>query len=207
MSNFVAIIGRPNVGKSTLFNRLVQRREAIVDATSGVTRDRHYGKTDWNGKEFSLIDTGGYVIGGGDTFEAAIDQQVEVAIDEADVILFVVDVEVGVSVMDEEVARLLHRSDKPVLLVINKVDNALRVPNTVDFFALGIEKTFHISAINGSGTGELLDTIINVLPKTKDPESLDLPRFAVVGRPNAGKSSFINALLGKERNIVNLDAV
>ena len=160
MSNFVAIIGRPNVGKSTLFNRLIQRREAIVDAASGVTRDRHYGKTDWNGKEFSLIDTGGYVIGGGDTFEAAIDQQVEVAIDEADVILFVVDVEVGVSVMDEEVARLLHRSDKPVLLVINKVDNTLRVPDTVDFFALGIDKTFHVSAINGSGTGDLLDTII-----------------------------------------------
>ena len=202
MSNFVAIIGRPNVGKSTLFNRLIQRREAIVDATSGVTRDRHYGKTDWNGKEFSLIDTGGYVIGGGDTFEAAIDQQVEVAIDEADAILFVVDVEVGVNVMDKEVARLLHRSDKPVLLVINKVDNALRVPDTVDFFALGIDKTFHVSAINGSGTGELLDTIINVLPKTKEPEIHDLPRFTVVGRPNAGKSSFINALMGKERNIV-----
>ena len=202
MSNFVAIIGRPNVGKSTLFNRLVQRRDAIVDATSGVTRDRHYGKTDWNGKEFSLIDTGGYVIGGGDTFEAAIDQQVEVAIDEADAILFVVDVEVGVSVMDEEVARLLHRSDKPVLLVINKVDNALRVPDTVDFFALGIDKTFHVSAINGSGTGELLDTIINVLPKTKEKEIHDLPRFTVVGRPNAGKSSFINALMGKARNIV-----
>ena len=146
MSNFVAIIGRPNVGKSTLFNRLIQRREAIVDSTSGVTRDRHYGKTDWNGKEITLIDTGGYVVGGDDTFEAEIDQQVEVAIEEADAILFVVDVEVGVSVMDEEVARLLHRSDKPVLLVINKVDNALRVPDTVEFFALGIDKSFHISA-------------------------------------------------------------
>ena len=190
------------VGKSTLFNRLIQRREAIVDSTSGVTRDRHYGKTDWNGKEITLIDTGGYVVGGDDTFEAEIDQQVEVAIDEADAILFVVDVEVGVSVMDEEVARLLHRSDKPVLLVINKVDNALRVPDTVEFFALGIDKTFHISAVNGSGTGELLDAVIHALPEGKEPENSDLPRFAVVGRPNAGKSSFINALLGQERNIV-----
>ena len=202
MSNFVAIIGRPNVGKSTLFNRLIQRREAIVDSASGVTRDRHYGKTDWNGKEITLIDTGGYVVGGDDTFEAEIDQQVEVAIEEADAILFVVDVEVGVSVMDEEVALLLHRSDKPVLLVINKVDNALRVPDTVEFFALGIDQTFHVSAVNGSGTGELLDAVIHALPEGKEPESSDLPRFAVVGRPNAGKSSFINALLGQERNIV-----
>ena len=172
MSNFVAIIGRPNVGKSTLFNRLIQRREAIVDSTSGVTRDRHYGKTDWNGKEITLIDTGGYVVGGDDTFEAEIDQQVEVAIDEADAILFVVDVEIGVSVMDEEVARLLHRSDKPVLLVINKVDNALRVPDTVEFFALGIDKTFHISAVNGSGTGELLDAVIHALPDPKSQKTL-----------------------------------
>ena len=202
MSNFVAIIGRPNVGKSTLFNRLIQRRKAIVDSTSGVTRDRHYGKTDWNGKEINLIDTGGYVVGGDDTLEAEIDQQVEVAIEESDAILFVVDVEVGVSVMDKEVARLLHRSDKPVLLVINKVDNALRVPDTVDFFALGIDQTFHISAVNGSGTGELLDAVIRALPDGKEPKNNDLPRFAVVGRPNAGKSSFINALLGKVRNIV-----
>jgi GTP-binding protein len=202
VSNFVAIVGRPNVGKSTLFNRLIQRREAIVDSTSGVTRDRHYGKTDWNGREITLIDTGGYVIGGDDVFETAIDQQVEVAVEEADAILFIVDVEVGVSVMDEEVARLLRRSDKPVLLVINKVDNAMRVADTVEFFALGIENTFHISAVNGSGTGELLDAIIHVLPEFKEPEEIDLPRFAVVGRPNAGKSSFINALLGTERNIV-----
>lgn len=206
MSNFVAIIGRPNVGKSTLFNRLIQRREAIVDSTSGVTRDRHYGKTDWNGKEITLIDTGGYVVGGDDTFEAEIDQQVKVAIEEADAILFVVDVEVGVSVMDEEVARLLHRSDKPVLLVINKVDNALRIPDTVEFFALGINQTFHISAVNGSGTGELLDAVIHAFPEGKEPENSNLPRFAVVGRPNAGKSSFVNALLGQDRNIVTNQA-
>ena len=202
MSNFVAIIGRPNVGKSTLFNRLIQRREAIVDSTSGVTRDRHYGKTDWNGKEITLIDTGGYVVGGDDTFESEIDQQVELAIDEADAIFFVVDVQVGVNVMDEEVARLLHRSDKPVFLVVNKVDNALRIPDVVDFFALGIEQIFNVSAVNGSGTGELLDAVINALPESKQPENNDLPRFAVVGRPNAGKSSFINSLLGQERNIV-----
>ena len=202
MSNFVAIIGRPNVGKSTLFNRLIQRREAIVDSTSGVTRDRHYGKTDWNGKEITLIDTGGYVVGGDDTFESEIDQQVEVAIDEADAIFFVVDVLVGVNVMDEEVARLLHRSDKPVFLVVNKVDNALRIPDVVDFFALGIDQIFNVSAVNGSGTGELLDAVIDALPESKQPENNDLPRFAVVGRPNAGKSSFINALLGQERNIV-----
>ena len=172
-----------------------------MDSTS-VTRDRHYGKTDWNGKEITLIDTGGYVVGGDDTFEIEIDQQVEVAIDEADAILFVVDVEVGVSVMDEEVAKLMHRSNKPVFLVINKVDNALRIPETAEFFALGIDQTFHVSAVNGSGTGELLDALIDSLPEAKEPENRHLPRFAVVGRPNAGKSSFINALLGHERNIV-----
>ena len=204
--NFVAIIGRPNVGKSTLFNRLIQRREAIVDSTSGVTRDRHYGKTDWNGKEITLIDTGGYVVGGEDAYEAEIDQQVEVAIEEADLIFFVVDVEVGVSVMDQEVARLLHRSNKPVFLVVNKVDNALRIPDTVDFFTLGIDHIFNVSAVNGSGTGELLDAVIHALPERKQPENNDLPRFAVVGRPNAGKSSFINALLGQERNIVTNQA-
>ena len=204
--NFVAIIGRPNVGKSTLFNRLIQRREAIVDSTSGVTRDRHYGKTDWNGKEITLIDTGGYVVGGDDAYEAEIDQQVEVAIEEADLIFFVVDVEVGVSVMDQEVARLLHRSNKPVFLVVNKVDNALRIPDTVDFFTLGIDHIFNVSAVNGSGTGELLDAVIHALPERKQPENNDLPRFAVVGRPNAGKSSFINALLGQERNIVTNQA-
>ncbi len=173
-----------------------------MDASSGVTRDRHYGKADWNGRVITLIDTGGYVLGGDDAFESKIDQHVEVAIEEAEAILFVVDVEVGVSVNDEEVARLLHKSDKPVLLVINKVDNALRVPDTVEFFALGIDRTFHVSAVNGSGTGELMDAIMHVLPEKTEPLKLDLPRFAVVGRPNAGKSSFVNALLGKERKIV-----
>lgn len=202
MSNFVAIVGRPNVGKSTLFNRLIQRREAIVDAVSGVTRDRHYGKSDWNGREITLIDTGGYVIGGDDDFESEIDKQVEIAIEEADAIIFVVDVETGVTLMDEEVARLLRRTQKPVLLAINKVDNAMRIADTVEFFALGIEPTFHLSAVNGSGTGELLDALVMLLPEDGPTQDNALPRFAVVGRPNAGKSSFINALLGEERNIV-----
>jgi GTP-binding protein len=202
MSNFVAIVGRPNVGKSTLFNRLIQRREAIVDAVSGVTRDRHYGKSDWNGREITLIDTGGYVVGGDDDFESEIDKQVEIAIEEADAIIFMVDVETGVTLMDEEVARLLRRTQKPVLLAINKVDNAMRIADTVEFFALGIERTFHLSAVNGSGTGELLDALVMLLPEDGPPQDNTLPRFAVVGRPNAGKSSFINALLGEERNIV-----
>ncbi len=202
MGSFVAIVGRPNVGKSTLFNRLIQRREAIVDAQSGVTRDRHYGKTDWNGRQFTLVDTGGYVVGGDDTFEKEIDRQVEIAIEEADLIVFVVDVESGVTLLDEDVARLLHRSNKKVLLAINKVDNAQRAADTVEFFALGLDNTVHISAINGSGTGDLLDQIVLYLPKAEEPEESELPRFAVVGRPNAGKSSFINALLGEERNIV-----
>ncbi len=201
MSAIVAIVGRPNVGKSTFFNRLIQRREAIVDAASGVTRDRHYGKSDWNGREFSLIDTGGYVVGSDDIFEQQIDIQVELAIDEADAIIFMVDVETGVSGMDEDVAKLLRRVDKPVFLVINKVDNAKRAQDAVEFYALGLGEYYTLSSINGSGTGELLDALIEVLPE-KEKEEGELPRFAVVGRPNAGKSSFINALLGKERYIV-----
>ncbi len=201
MSAIVAIVGRPNVGKSTFFNRLIQRREAIVDAESGVTRDRHYGKSDWNGKEFSLIDTGGYVLGSDDVFEKQIDIQVELAIDEADAIIFMVDVESGVTGMDEDVAKLLRRVDKPVFLAINKVDNAKRAADAVEFYALGLGEYYTISSINGSGTGELLDALIEKLPEKEKDES-DLPRFAVVGRPNAGKSSFINALLGKERYIV-----
>ncbi|WP_373518313.1 ribosome biogenesis GTPase Der [Pricia sp.] len=201
MSAIVAIVGRPNVGKSTFFNRLIQRREAIVDAVSGVTRDRHYGKSDWNGREFSLIDTGGYVVGSDDIFEQQIDIQVELAIDEADAIIFMVDVETGVTGMDEDVAKLLRRVDKPVFLVINKVDNATRAQDAVEFYALGLGEYYTLSSINGSGTGELLDALIEVLPEKENEES-ELPRFAVVGRPNAGKSSFINALLGKERYIV-----
>ena len=202
MGNIVAIVGRPNVGKSTLFNRLIQRREAIVDAVSGVTRDRHYGKTDWNGREFSVIDTGGYIVGSDDIFEAEIDKQVELAIDESDAIIFMVDVESGVTGMDEEVAQLLRQVKKPVFLVINKVDNAKRATDAVEFYSLGLGDYYTIASINGSGTGELLDAIVEALPEKDETPIDNLPRFAVVGRPNAGKSSFINALIGEERYIV-----
>ncbi len=201
MGAIVAIVGRPNVGKSTFFNRLIQRREAIVDAVSGVTRDRHYGKTDWNGREFTVIDTGGYVKGSEDVFELEIDKQVELAIDEADAIVFMVDVESGVTGMDQDVAKLLRRHDKPVFLTVNKVDNAMREADAVEFYALGLGDYYTISSINGSGSGDLLDAVVEVLPEESEVED-ELPRFAVVGRPNAGKSSFINALLGEERFIV-----
>ncbi|PHS67191.1 MAG: ribosome biogenesis GTPase Der [Flavobacterium sp.] len=200
--SIVAIVGRPNVGKSTLFNRLIQRREAIVDAVSGVTRDRHYGKSDWNGKEFSLIDTGGYIVGSDDIFEAEIDKQVELAIDESDAIIFMVDVVSGVTGMDEDVTKLLRKSNKPIFLVVNKVDSAKRTDDAVEFYSLGFDKYYIMSSINGSGTGELLDDLVKALPETIEEERSELPRFAVVGRPNAGKSSFINALIGKERYIV-----
>ena len=201
MGAIVAIVGRPNVGKSTFFNRLIQRREAIVDAISGVTRDRHYGKTDWNGKEFSVIDTGGYVLGSDDIFEQEIDKQVELAIDEADAILFMVDVETGITGMDEDVAKLLRKVNKPVFLVVNKVDNAKRAEAAVEFYSLGLGDYYTVSSINGSGTGDLLDAVVEILPEAEEDED-ELPRFAVVGRPNAGKSSFINALIGEERYIV-----
>ncbi|MGF1558646.1 MAG: ribosome biogenesis GTPase Der [Flavobacteriaceae bacterium] len=201
MSAIVAIVGRPNVGKSTFFNRLIQRREAIVDAVSGVTRDRHYGKSDWNGTEFSVIDTGGYVLGSEDIFEKEIDKQVELAIEEADAIIFMVNVEDGVTGMDEDVAKLLRRVNKPVFLAINKVDNVKRAEDAVEFYALGLGAYFTLSSMNGSGTGELLDALVEVLPE-KETDHSELPRFAVVGRPNAGKSSFINALIGEERYIV-----
>ena len=201
MGAIVAIVGRPNVGKSTFFNRLIQRREAIVDAVSGVTRDRHYGKSDWNGKEFSIIDTGGYVVGSDDIFEKEIDKQVNLAIDESDAIIFMVDVETGITGMDEDVARILRKVNKPVFLAVNKVDNAKRAEDAVEFYALGLGEYYTISSINGSGTGELLDELVKVLPEVVEPED-ELPRFAVVGRPNAGKSSFINALIGEERYIV-----
>lgn len=203
MRSIVAIVGRPNVGKSTFFNRLIQRREAIVDAVSGVTRDRHYGKSDWNGREFTLIDTGGYVVGSDDVFEAEIDKQVKLAIDEADAIIFMVDVEAGVTGMDEDVANLLRKVKKPVFLAINKVDNAKRAEDAVEFYALGLGNYYTIASINGSGTGDLLDALVAALPPQETREEDDvLPRFAVVGRPNAGKSSFINALIGEDRYIV-----
>lgn len=202
MGNIVAIVGRPNVGKSTFFNRLIQRREAIVDAESGVTRDRHYGKSDWNGREFSVIDTGGYSIGSDDVFEAEIDKQVVLAIDEADVIIFMVDVVGGISPMDEEVAQLLRKVKKPVFLAVNKVDNGAREELAMEFYALGLGEYYTIAGINGSGTGDLLDSVVKALPEVEEVEEDELPRFAVVGRPNAGKSSFINALIGEERYIV-----
>lgn len=201
MSNIVAIVGRPNVGKSTLFNRLIKRRDAIVDSVSGVTRDRHYGKSDWNGKEFSVIDTGGYVVGSDDIFEEEIRKQVQLAIEESDIIIFVVDVEEGITPMDSEIANILRKVKKPTFMAINKVDNAMRVSDAVEFYNLGMGEYYTISSINGSGTGELLDAVAEKLIDDIEVED-ELPRFAVVGRPNAGKSSFINALVGEERNIV-----
>ena len=201
MSNIIAIVGRPNVGKSTLFNRLIQRREAIVDSVSGVTRDRHYGKGDWNGKEFSVIDTGGYVVGSDDIFESEIDHQVELAIDEADVILFMVDVDSGITSMDSEISDLLRKVNKPVFLVVNKVDNSSRINDVNEFYSLGFKELYPIASSNGFGTGELLDDVVKLF-KDENEVLDDVPRFAVVGRPNAGKSSFINALIGENRNIV-----
>lgn len=204
MNNIVAIVGRPNVGKSTFFNRLIQRREAIVDSVSGVTRDRNYGKSEWNGKEFSVIDTGGYIKGSEDVFEAEIRRQVELAIDEADIIVFVVDVEEGITPMDDEVAKLLRKVTKPVLLAVNKVDNSMREKDAVEFYNLGLGEYYTIAGMSGSGTGELLDALVDLMPEAVAPDENEvaLPRFAVVGRPNAGKSSFINALIGEDRYIV-----
>ena len=202
MGNIVAIVGRPNVGKSTLFNRMTGDRQAIVDEESGVTRDRIYGKTFWNGKEFSVIDTGGYAINTDDIFQEEIRKQVLLAIEEADVIVFVTDVTTGITDYDEEVANLLRRSKKEVVVAVNKVDNFERINDSSYFYSLGLESLFSISSINGSGTGELLDKIVELLPDKEEEEIPDIPRFAVVGRPNAGKSSIINAFIGEERYIV-----
>ena len=202
MSAIVAVVGRPNVGKSTFFNRLIKRREAIVDAVSGVTRDRHYGKTDWNGVSFSVIDTGGYLAGGDDSFEKEINKQVALAIDEADAIIFMVNVEEGLTGMDESVAELLRKCRKPILVAVNKVDSNNRRNDMHEFYALGFEHLYALSSVNGSGTGELLDDLVALLPVKEAQEENSLPRFAVVGRPNAGKSSFINALIGEDRYIV-----
>lgn len=199
----VAIIGRPNVGKSTFFNRLIGRRQAIVDEYSGVTRDRHYGTSDWGGREFTVIDTGGYVSETEDRFEKEIAKQVLIAMEEASLMLFVVDAVAGVNDLDRDVANLLRQSKKPVLLVANKIDNPSREMDSYEFYELGFEQVFPISAINGGGTGDLLDEVIAQLPsEDEEDEHPDLPRISVVGRPNAGKSSFVNALLGIDRNIV-----
>ena len=203
MANVVAIIGRPNVGKSTLFNRLTESREAIVDEVAGVTRDRHYGKCEWTGVEFNLIDTGGYIQGSDDVFEEEIRRQVKIAIDESTLLLFVVDVVDGITDYDKAVASLVRKSNKPCVLVANKADNSERAAYSADFYQLGLGEVFPISAINGSGTGELMDEVVKNLP-TKEylPEEENLPKLAIVGRPNVGKSSLTNALLGENRNIV-----
>ena len=198
----VAIVGRPNVGKSTIFNRLTQSRQAITDEVSGVTRDRHYGKSDWNGKGFSVIDTGGYVEGSDDIFEKEIRKQVELAIDEANVILFLVDAKQGITDLDQSVAQLLRRTNKKVLLVANKVDNTKLLHEALEFYNLGMGEHIPVSSISGSGTGELLDELIKHFVDDKEEENLGIPKFAVIGRPNVGKSSFINALSGQKRNIV-----
>ncbi len=202
MKNIVAIVGRPNVGKSTLFNRLTESRKAIVDEASGVTRDRQYGKSTWGHYEFSLIDTGGYVRGSDDEFEGEIRKQVEIALQEATVILFVVDVSVGITDLDTAVANLLRKSNKKVFVVANKVDNHARIAEASEFYAFGLGEVYTISSINGSGTGDLLDDVIKEFEEEPEEIESDVPRIAIIGRPNVGKSSFINRLIGEERNIV-----
>ena len=203
MGNLVAIVGRPNVGKSTLFNRLTQSRQAIVSDVAGTTRDRQYGKCEWCGKEFSIVDTGGWVVNSDDIFEDAIRQQVLIATEEADLVLFLVDVQTGVTDLDTDVAEILRKTKLPVILVSNKTDNTNQQYYAAEFYALGRGDPFCISAATGSGTGDLLDEVLKKLPDTT-PDDIDtnIPRFAVVGRPNAGKSSLINAFIGEERNIV-----
>ena len=202
MSNIVAIVGRPNVGKSTLFNRLTESRQAITDEQAGVTRDRHYGKSEWGGKEFSIIDTGGYITGSEDIFEGEIRKQVELAIEEANIILFLVDAKDGITDLDTDVVQLLRKTDKKVLLVVNKTDNTKLLEEAVEFYNLGIGEYYPISSISGSGTGDLLDELILHFQDKSEMEDLDIPKFAIIGRPNVGKSSFVNALIGKDQNIV-----
>jgi GTPase len=201
MGNIVAIVGRPNVGKSTLYNRLVGHREAIVDNESGVTRDRKYGTTEWNGKKFIVVDTGGFVEGSDDVFEAAIRSQVKLAIEEASVLLFMVDTTTGITDLDEEVANMLRRSRKPILLVVNKVDNGERMLDANEFWSMGFENVYFVSAMSGSGTGDLLDALTDQVEEYV-PLETDLPKIAIVGQPNVGKSSLVNALLDEDRNIV-----
>ncbi len=203
MSNVVAIVGRPNVGKSTLFNRLTETRQAIVDEVAGVTRDRHYGKAEWQGVEFSLIDTGGYIQGSDDIFEGEIRKQVKIAIEESSALLFVVDVVEGVTQFDTEVANIIRKSKKPAIIVANKVDSHYKAAYSAEFYQFGLGNVYPISAISGSGTGDMLDALVELLPKDESGlEEINIPRIAIVGRPNVGKSSLTNALLGEERNIV-----
>lgn len=203
MGQLVAIVGRPNVGKSTLFNRLIGTRQAIVNDEAGTTRDRQYGHAEWTGKAFSVVDTGGWVAGSDDVFESEINKQVSIAVEEADVILFVVDVQEGINELDKEVAQVLRRSDRPIVIVANKADNFEIGMQSAEFYALGLGDPYPVSAINGSGTGDLLDRVVSLF-KIKPNEDTDkeLPRFAVIGRPNAGKSSLVNAFLGEDRHIV-----
>ena len=193
MSNIIAIVGRPNVGKSTLFNRLTESRQAITDEQAGVTRDRHYGKSEWGGKEFSVIDTGGYITGSDDIFEGEIRKQVELAIEEANIILFLVDAKDGITDLDTDVVQLLRKTDKKVLLVVNKTDNSKLLEEAVEFYNLGIGEYYPISSISGSGTGDLLDELILHFQDKSDFEDLNIPNFEIIGRPNVGKSSFVNA--------------
>ena len=202
MGNLVAIVGRPNVGKSTLFNRLTKTRHAIVSDTAGTTRDRQYGKVEWCGREFSVVDTGGWVVNSDDVFEEAIRRQVTIATEEADLVLFLVDVATGLTDLDEDVAQILRRTKLPVILVWNKVDNNDQIYDSMEFYRLGLGEPFCISSATGSGTGDLLDLVVSKLSETKVEEYDNIPRFAVVGRPNAGKSSIVNALIGEDRNIV-----
>lgn len=203
----VAIVGRPNVGKSTLFNRLLEQRKAIVDDVSGVTRDRQYGVADWNGKSFNVIDTGGFVHGSDDVFEREIRKQVKIAMDEANVLLFMCDAATGITDLDDNMAELLRRSSKPVFLVVNKVDNNNRMLEATEFYSLGFERVFFLSSMSGSGSGELLDAVVELMPEEEesatDEDKKEIPKIAIIGQPNVGKSSLLNALIGEERNIVS----
>jgi GTPase len=205
MSFTIAITGRPNVGKSTFFNRMLEQRKAIVDDVSGVTRDRQYGVAEWSGRSFNVIDTGGFVVGSNDIFETEIRKQVHIAIDEADIIIFMVDADAGITNLDESMADLLRRTTKPVFLVVNKVDNHTRLMEASEFYSLGFEHIFFLSSISGSGTGELLDAIVELMPKESDAkeDENEIPKFAIIGQPNVGKSSLLNALIGQERTIVS----
>ena len=204
MSYTIAIVGRPNVGKSTFFNRLLEQRKAIVDDISGVTRDRQYGISDWSGKSFNVIDTGGFVHDSNDVFETEIRKQVKIAIDEADAIIFMVEVATGITPLDQNMANMLRKSKKPVYLVVNKVDNHIRELEATEFYSLGFETLYNISSISGSGTGDLLDAVCeNIAVETEETEKVELPKFAIIGQPNVGKSSLLNALIGQERTIVS----